>query len=98
MQQKKNIQLLISLTVMVGITVLLFVFTNTKSNSSINHDLFQISNLDKIDRVLLESIKEKTDLKYNGTKWMVNGKYEADRQMITVLFATLKQTLSLIHI
>jgi len=94
MQQKKNIHLLISLTVMVGITVLIFAFPNIKSNSSIDRDLFQISNLDKIDRVLLESPKERTDLKFNGTKWMVNGKYEADRQMITVLFATLKQTVA----
>src|SRR6185369_1823096 len=44
--------------------------------------------------VLLESTKGKTDLKFNGTKWMVNEKYEADCQMITVLFATLKQTIA----
>jgi Domain of unknown function (DUF4340) len=94
MQQKKNIRLLISLMVMLSITVLLFVFSNTKSGSSVDKDLFQIENLDKIDHVTLESTKGKTDLKFNGTKWMVNEKYVADRQMITVLFATLKQTIA----
>jgi hypothetical protein len=93
MQRKKNIQLLISLIVMVIITALLFTFSNTKS-TSVDKDLFQIENLDKIDHVVLESTKGKTDLKFNGTKWLVNEKYEADRQMITVLFATLKQTIA----
>jgi hypothetical protein len=94
MQQKRNIRLLISLAVMIGITALLFVFSNTKSGSSVDKNLFQIENLDKIDHVHLESLKGETDLKFNGTKWMINEKYEADRQMITVLFATLKQIIA----
>ena len=94
MQRRKNIQLLISLAVMTVIILLLFVFSNTKSGSSLDKDLFQIENLDKIDHVLLESAKGKTDLKFNGSKWIVNERYEADRQMITVLFATLKQTIA----
>jgi hypothetical protein len=94
MQRKKNIQLLISLMIIVVITFFLFVFTSTKNSSSVDKDLFQVENLDKIDHVLLESAKGKTDLKFNGTKWVVNDKYEADRQMVTVLFATLKQTIA----
>src|SRR6478736_1813106 len=94
MQRKKNIRLLISLTAMIFIILLLFVFSNTKSGSTVDKDLFQVENLDKIDHVLLESKKGKTALKFNGSKWMVNDKYEADRQMITVLFATLKQTIA----
>jgi hypothetical protein len=94
MQQKKNIRLLISLILMLGITAFLFIFSNTKNGSSVDKDLFLIENLDKIDRVILESAKGKTDLRFNGTKWMVNEKHEADRQMITVLFATLKQAIA----
>jgi hypothetical protein len=94
MQKKKNIQLLISLVVMTSVIALLFIFSDSKSGSSVDKNLFQIVNLDKIDHVVLESPKGKTDLKFNGTKWMVNEKYEADRQMITVLFATLKQTIA----
>ena len=94
MQQRKNIRLLISLIVMVGLIALLSVLTNTKSNSSVDRDLFQIENLEKIDQVFLESPKGKIVLKFNGAKWIVNEKHEADRQMITVLFATLKQTIA----
>lgn len=94
MQRKKNIQLLISLVAMTVFIAVLFIFSNTKNGSSVDKDLFQVENLDKIDHVLLESKKGKINLKFNGTKWMVNEKYEADRQMITVLFATLKQTIA----
>jgi len=94
MQRKKNIQLLVSLMAMMAAIALLFIFSNTKNGSSVDKDLFQIENLDKIDHVIIESSKGKTDLKFNGTKWLVNEKYDADRQMITVLFATLKQTIA----
>ncbi len=94
MQRKKNIRLVISLAVIISVTFLLFVFTNTKSYSPVDKDLFQIETLDKIDLVSIESPKGKTELKFNGTKWRVNEKFEADQQMIAVLFATLKQTIA----
>lgn len=93
MQQRKNLRLLISLLVMMVVTVFLFVVTNTNRGSAVDSHLFEIENLDKVDRVLLESPKGRTDLQFNGTKWMVNEK-EADGQMITVLFATLKQAVA----
>jgi len=92
MQKKKNIRLLISLVILILTITALFVFTNRKINSSIDKNLFQISNLEKIDRIVLESEKTKTELKFDGVKWKVNNRFEADNQMITVLFATLKQT------
>jgi hypothetical protein len=94
MQQKKNIRLLISFTTIIVITFSLFFFTHLKTASAVDKSLFQIENLEKIDHVILESPKGKTDLKFNGTKWLVNEKYEADRQMVTVFFATLKQTIA----
>lgn len=91
MQRQKNIRLLVSLVVMIASIAILFVFNSSKNKPSVDKGIFQIENLDKIDRVVLQSGKEKIDLNFNGTKWMVNGTYVADRQMITVLFAALKQ-------
>jgi hypothetical protein len=91
MQRQKNIKLLLSLSVMVVLIITLFIFNSSKNKPSVDKGIFQIENLDKIDRVVLQSNKEKIDLNFNGTKWMINGVYEADRQMITVLFAALKQ-------
>ncbi|MBS1681817.1 MAG: DUF4340 domain-containing protein [Bacteroidetes bacterium] len=92
MQRQKNIQLLISLVIIIAVTVIIFIFSNSKNNSDIDKNIFQIDNLEKIDRIILESSKAKTELTFDGIRWRVNGKLEADDQMITVLFATLKQT------
>jgi hypothetical protein len=94
MQRKKNIRLLISLIVIVFFAVLLVTLNNSKRSSFVDKDLFQIENLDWVDRVLLKSPGVRTELKFNGTRWFVNEKFEADEQMIKVLFATLKQTLA----
>jgi hypothetical protein len=91
MQRQKNIWLLLSLAVMIVLIVGLFIFNISQYNSSINKGIFQIEDLEKVDRVVLQSGKEKIDLNFNGTAWMVNGVHEADRQMIKVLFAALKQ-------
>src|SRR5258708_14821 len=91
MQKRKNIRLLLSLIAMILLIVVFFVLSNSKNNSSIDKAIFQIANLEKVERITIQSSKEKIELKFNGTKWLVNGTYEADRQMITVLFAALKQ-------
>ncbi len=91
MQKRKNIQLLVSLTVMVVLIIVLFIFNSSKNNSEVDKGIFQIANLDKIDHIVLQSSKEKIELRFDGTKWLVNGTHEADKQMITVLFAALKQ-------
>jgi hypothetical protein len=75
---------------MVALIIGIFFYNSAKSNSAVEKGIFQIENLNQIDRVVLESKKEKTELKFNGNKWTVNGQ-EADRQMITILFAALKQ-------
>ncbi len=94
MQRRRNIRLIISLLVIVTCIVLLVTFDSIRNNSSIDKTLFQIESLDKVDHIQLESAGRKTDLRFTGTKWMVNDNHEADRQMITVLFATLKQAVA----
>lgn len=90
MQKKKNIQLTLSLAVLLTLIVLFFVFTDQRSAPAVDPLIFQVPGLEKIDRIELSSAREKTVLTYNGSKWLVNG-MEADQRTITVLFATLKQ-------
>jgi hypothetical protein len=92
MQRKKNIRLLISLTILVATTIVVLLGNSSKREAPVDKALFQIENLERIDQVILESPSGKTELKFDGVKWRVNRKYEADNQMIKVLFATLKQT------
>lgn len=87
MQRKKNIRLLISLGVLLAATALLFVLGSSE-RSAVDKSLFKIPEQEKVDRVVFESLKGKTEINYDGTRWMVNKQYEADGQLIKIFFAT----------
>jgi hypothetical protein len=89
MQQKRNIQLLISLGSLSIATLLLIVF-GFRDKTDTNKNLFKVTNQAEIDEVQFQSPQAKIHLKYDGAKWMVNGK-EADRQLIKLFFATILQ-------
>lgn len=87
----RNVKLLISL---IGLSLLagaMFYFTN-RDTSGIDKTIFEVVDQDRIDRVTLTSHMGTVELKFDGVKWKVNAAYDADRQLITVLFATVVQT------
>lgn len=90
MQQKRNIQLLILLISLSLLIAFLFFLSNNYS-SDIDKTLFKVSDQNKIDRIILASQKGKLELTFDGSKWMINQKYEADPQLVTVFFASLLQ-------
>ncbi len=90
MKENRNIKLLILLIVLGSATVLLFLFSN-KDYSTVDKNLFKVLDQNSIDHIVFESPKGKVDLKFNGAKWMVNEKYEADAQLVTVFFASILQ-------
>jgi len=75
---------------MISLIIFFFLFTEQKNSSSVDSLIFQVPDLEKIDRIELSSANEKTILTFNGSKWLVNG-MEADQRTVTILFATLKQ-------
>lgn len=91
MQEKLNIRLTILLAILISITTAFYFFIQSDGRLEVNKDLFRIENYTKVDRVLMETSGRKIELNYNGTTWKVNGNHDADRQLITVLFATLQQ-------
>ncbi len=90
MQQKRNIQLLILLISLSLLIAFLFFLSNNYS-SDIDKTLFKVSDQNKIDRIILASQKGKLELTFDGSKWMINQKHEADPQLVTVFFASLLQ-------
>jgi len=52
---------------------------------------FSLPDATHISKVELRSGLDTVDLHYDGTRWLVNQNWPADRQMITVFFATLAQ-------
>jgi hypothetical protein len=91
MQEKKNKRLLLSLIVLLLATAVIFWFGKKDNTYDIDENIFRQADLKAVNEVVLESPSGKIDLKYMGSAWQVNGTYNADRNMIEVLFATLRE-------
>jgi hypothetical protein len=90
MQEKKNIRLIILLVLLISATVIIS-WVNIQPATIIDKNIFKLQDAKLVDRVVLESAKGKVELKFNGTRWRINDKYEADKNLIDVLFATIQQ-------
>ncbi len=89
-QKKSNRYAAITLGILLAISAILF-FVTRESPSDINRDYFRIDGLEKIDQVEFKSGDGNVVLQFEDGRWRVNGKWDADAQMIKVLFATLQQ-------
>ena len=92
MQKKRNIYLTISLCLLAVMSAGLFFFTQEETKPEVNRDYFKLKESEKIDQVTLHSAEGTVDLKFEKNHWRVNGKWDADMQMIKLLFATLNQS------
>jgi hypothetical protein len=88
---QRNSRLLILLIALVSATGALFFYSN-RDQSGVDKAIFEVVDQDRLDRITLTSSLQKVVLKFDGTTWKVNTDHEADRQLITVLFATIVQT------
>ena len=90
MQEKKNKRLLISLAILVLAIASFWFFSSKQTNSVlVEPTLFKPEDATKIDHITLASANGKISLDLNGTHWTINNKYDADGQLIKLLFATL---------
>lgn len=90
MHAQRNIKLLISLGILIALSALL-VFLGSSPRVAVDKNLFKVADQTQINKVIIERQANRIDLSFDGTRWRVNEKYEADRQLITILFATLLQ-------
>ncbi|MCB0488323.1 MAG: DUF4340 domain-containing protein [Cyclobacteriaceae bacterium] len=61
-----------------------------RDRGEINKSLFKIEDLQSVNKITFTSPRGSFDLSYDGVRWKV-GQYDADDQLVTVLFATLQQ-------
>lgn len=61
-----------------------------RDSGEIDKDLFKIEDLQSVNKITFTSPQGSFDLSYDGVRWKV-GEYDADDQLVTVLFATLQQ-------
>ena len=91
MQEKKNKRLIISFIGLTLLCICFYFFGNTNSQIKVDTSLFKLKDGTNVNKVVLESLKGKVTLDFNGARWSVNNNYEADRQLIKLLFATLEK-------
>jgi hypothetical protein len=91
MQKKKNILLTVSFVVLMVMTGLLYWLGDNKGSIKIDKTIFRVEDFQSVNRIVLDRGGSKVDLSYSGSRWKVNDRFDADRAMIDVLFATLQQ-------
>lgn len=91
MSANRNTALLISLASLVMVSSLLFILTGRRSERAVDPDYFRTVASENIDRVLLKRQGKEVELSFTNNRWRVNNTWDADNQMIKVLFATLRQ-------
>jgi hypothetical protein len=93
MQDKRNIRLLIGLVIS-SLALILVIYLSARENIDVvDKQLFQVEDQTEINKVVIKPAQsEKVELGFEGGRWRVNNSYDADQQMIKILFATLLQT------
>jgi hypothetical protein len=91
MQEKRNKRLAIAFVALIAVIVLVSFSLKKERPFSVDLHLYNDVDLNAVDRVILESSAGKTDLHFDRYRWKVNDSIAADRGLVEVLFATLKQ-------
>lgn len=91
MQERKNKRLLILAGLLLVSSAVVYWFVQPRDRLNIDVNAFQVEDFKTIDKIILESPSDTVSLAFNGTRWRVNDQYDADGNMINVLFATLQQ-------
>ncbi len=90
MQENRNKRLAVLLAVLTA-AIVAFAFFGGDDDQSVDKDLYKVADLKEVDRVLIESTSQRSDLKFQGYRWIMNDSIPADRGLVEVLFATLQQ-------
>lgn len=91
MRKRRNKVRLILLAVLTALTLLVFWWIQPEHRQNVAPHIFRVEDLSTISKVELADDTARVILAFEGNKWRVNNRYEADASMIRVLFATLQQ-------
>lgn len=91
MQARANRRQLYILAVLTVATLLAWWWVQPENRLDVDQGLFRMDDLGQISRVELQSPAGVVKLAFDGARWRVNDRYDAESGMIRVLFATLQQ-------
>ncbi len=90
-QQRKNRRSLITLIVLIGATVATGFLIRRSDRPAVEKDIFRKANLEDVNKITIVNPDDTIELAFENSRWRVNKEYAADRNLVTLLFATLKQ-------
>lgn len=90
-QEKTNKRLMVSLAGLIAVTAAVSFLGRREGNTALDKEHFRLPESEAVDRVLMEHNGHRVSLSFDGVRWMVNDSLLADRQLVTVLFATVEQ-------
>jgi hypothetical protein len=91
-QQKKNITLLISLATL-GLLSLILFWSSNETADEIDPTLFRLSDPKAVNKVVFNRDTASIELEFINNGWRVNKTFDADRNLVDVLFATVAQAI-----
>jgi hypothetical protein len=90
MQETKNKRLAVTMVILL-VTIVVFWFSAFReAKIEVDEAAFAVEDMANIDRVEMISPRDTVVLRYDGSKWMVNDTWLADRRSIQVLFGTIE--------
>lgn len=90
-QEKKNKKALITLGVLVIITVASAFLIQTDNRPAVDKSVFKNIEYEDVNRIRIENMQDTVELSFANSRWSVNNEFPADRNLVTLFFATLKQ-------
>ena len=90
-QGRKNKKALITLVVLLILTVASAFLVQTDSRPGVDKSVFKKVDMETVNKIRIESRQDTVELSFTNSRWRVNNAYPADRNLITLFFATLKQ-------
>jgi hypothetical protein len=91
MAEKKNKRLAVLTAVLLAAVAVTWLSGTSGAGMDVNKQAFHVEDFTLIDRVEMEWQGKSIVLTYANRNWTVNGNFDADRDMVRVLFATLSQ-------
>ncbi len=90
-QRKKNQMMALRLLVLTLVSLFLYWTMHEETSPVVNKDIFKPADIGAIDKVVLTNRDHKVELVLQANRWMVNGVYDADADMVKILFETLRK-------
>jgi hypothetical protein len=90
-QERKNRRSLIVLAALVVATIATFFLIRKSNKPVLDKSFFKKVDFESVDKVRIENAHDTVELTFINSRWRVNNEHPADRNLVTLLFATLKQ-------